>query len=172
MPPFRKNQKSKAKRSGIGPEFFSALPQSMKQQIAEQVPAASLRKLMAPAKQGRYRVCAEDKRTVDGIVFDSGWESRCYTILRDGLGADRIKLQQSFELQPAFTDAEKKKHKAINYIADFVVDDMYILDAKGHLTAEYRLKEKLFAYKFGKRIIRVPFDDVGGLNTLIQKWKK
>ena len=56
----------------------------------------------------------------------------------------------SFELQPRFKK-EGKTYRPITYIADFVVyyeDKTYVIDTKGAETTEFKLKKKLFEYKF------------------------
>jgi hypothetical protein len=104
--------------------------------------------LDAPAaKAGRYTVSAEAERTVDGVVFDSKHEARIYLRLCAVFGKDRVRTQVPFELLPAF-ELDGKKHRAIAYIADFVLDDIHVIDAKGHLTGEFKMKHKLFLHRY------------------------
>lgn len=100
------------------------------------------------------------KTVVDGITFDSKKEAKRYAELklmeRAGVIKD-LQRQVKFELQPAF-DIDGKKYRAINYIADFVYYDgktgrKIFEDCKGYRTPEYKLKSKLFAYKFGVSIL-------------------
>ena len=94
------------------------------------------------------------RTTIDGITFDSKDESLYYQVLKDmkanGLIKD-FKLQPKFILQEGFVK-DDKKYKAINYIADFKVinnnDSFYIVDVKGMLTTEFKIKMKLFHYKY------------------------
>ena len=94
------------------------------------------------------------KTVVDGITFDSRDESLYYEALKNmkanGLIKD-YKLQPKFELQEAFVK-NGKKYRAINYIADFKVinndGSAYIVDIKGILTTEFKIKMKLFNYKY------------------------
>lgn len=94
------------------------------------------------------------KTVIDGITFDSKNESLYYQALKNmkekGLIKD-YKLQPVFELQEKFTK-NGKKYRAINYIADFRVinndDSFYIVDIKGMLTTEFKIKMKLFNYKY------------------------
>ena len=94
------------------------------------------------------------KTVIDGITFDSRDESLYYQALKDmkinGLIKD-FELQPKFELQEAFVK-NGKKYRAINYIADFRVinndDSSYIIDIKGMLTTEFKIKMKLFNYKY------------------------
>ena len=94
------------------------------------------------------------KTVVDDIVFDSRDESLYYQMLKDmktkGLIKD-FELQPKFLLQEAFVK-NNKKYRAINYIADFKVinndGSFYIVDVKGMLTTEFKIKLKLFNYKY------------------------
>ena len=95
------------------------------------------------------------KTEIDGIKFDSKKEANRYAelkLLQRGGEIDCIRTQPRFELQPAFTDKLGKKHRKIEYVADFYYYDPevgYIVeDVKGMLTDIYRLKKKLFLYKF------------------------
>ena len=94
------------------------------------------------------------KTVVDGIVFDSKNESLYYQALKNmkenGLIKD-FELQPVFELQEKFTKNDKK-YRPITYIADFRVinndDSFYVVDIKGILTTEFKIKMKLFNYKY------------------------
>ena len=100
------------------------------------------------------------KTIIDGITFDSKRESDRYCelklLLRAGAITD-LRLQVPFELQPAFT-VNKKKIRAIHYIADFMYKEngVYVVeDAKGFKTKEYMLKRKLYAYIYKDEIREV-----------------
>jgi hypothetical protein len=112
----------------------------MAQRVSRGKPAAN--------KYGAQRV------EVDGIVFDSKKEARRYRQLKVlaqmGLISD-LKLQPVFELQPAFTDAAGVRHLAITYRADFQYTEdgrLVIEDAKGVETEVFKLKKKLFLYRY------------------------
>ena len=94
------------------------------------------------------------KTVVDNIVFDSKNESLYYEALKDLKEKGSIKdfeLQPKYLLQEAFVK-NGKKYRAINYIADFRVinndGSAYIVDIKGMLTTEFKIKMKLFNYKY------------------------
>ena len=95
------------------------------------------------------------KVIVDGIKFDSVKESRRYIELKLLQRAGEIKdlaMQVSFELQPKYKKNDKTI-KSISYIADFVYYDLkkkqiIIEDTKGYRTDVYKLKKKLFEYKY------------------------
>ena len=94
------------------------------------------------------------KTVVDDIVFDSRDESLYYEALKDMKNKGLIKdfeLQHKFLLQEAFAK-DGKKYRAITYIADFKVinndGSFYVVDIKGMLTTEFKIKMKLFNYKY------------------------
>ena len=94
------------------------------------------------------------KTVVDGIVFDSRDESLYYEALKDmklkGLIKD-YELQSKYLLQEGFVK-DGKRYRPINYIADFRVinndGSFYVVDIKGMLTTEFKIKMKLFNYKY------------------------
>lgn len=96
------------------------------------------------------------KTEIDGIVFDSRKEAKRYTELKLLERANEIKdleLQPSFLLQESFRK-NNKTHRKIEYIADFkyfdIRKDKWIVeDVKGMKTDVYKLKKKLFEYKYG-----------------------
>jgi len=103
------------------------------------------------AGTNKYRA---QKETVDGYVFDSKKEAARYRKLswmeENGL-ISNLKLQPVFELQSAFTDATGKHHRAITYRADFQYTENgreIIEDTKGVETAVFKLKRKLFLFKY------------------------
>lgn len=101
----------------------------------------------------KYR---NQKVTIDGITFQSLKEGGRYRVLKLLVKAKEIKdleLQKKFELQPAYTNANGKHIRAINYLADFYYYDnklgCYVVeDVKGFRTKEYLLKKKMFEYKY------------------------
>lgn len=112
-------------------------------------------------KLGRYRVSAKEDRTYDNIVFDSKWEAQTYKLLKMLLPADvNIHMQVPFLLQEKFKTKDGKAIREINYCADFVITkekelppniipaDSFVIDSKGHLTDIFKLKNKLFMYKY------------------------
>lgn len=110
-------------------------------------------------KENKYK---NKKVIYNGIKFDSIKEKNRYMQLlyleKAGLIKD-IKLQYEFELQPAFT-LNKKKIRKITYIADFYyydnnLNDYVVEDVKGIRTDVYKLKKKMFEYKYQKEIIEI-----------------
>ncbi len=92
------------------------------------------------------------KTMVKNILFDSQKEGLFYLTLLSDKTIKNLKLQPKFELQPGFTDSEGKKHRPIYYVADFVYQDeigyYHVIDVKGMKTEMYKLKKKLFLYKY------------------------
>ena len=85
-----------------------------------------------------------------GRTFDSKLEGNRYLVLREAAENGRItdlELQPPFELQPSFTDAAGKKHRAAHYVADFRYTlpngQTIVEDAKGIETDMFKLKIKL-----------------------------
>ena len=94
------------------------------------------------------------KTIVDGITFDSRDESLYYEALKNMKANGLIKdfeLQPKYLLQEAFVKNDKK-YRPITYIADFKVinnnGSFYLVDVKGMLTTEFKIKMKLFNYKY------------------------
>ena len=99
------------------------------------------------------------KTTVDGITFDSRREADRYLVLKsmeeDGAIED-LRRQVRYELVPAF-DVDGRHYRPVCYVADFVYVDKetgkeVVEDVKGMRTDVYRLKSKLFAYRYGVSI--------------------
>lgn len=93
------------------------------------------------------------KTTIDGIEFHSQMEARYYqhlkTLIEKGEVLE-VELQPSFLLQERFTK-NKKTFRPITYTADFKVtyiDRTEIVDVKGRKDESFKLRHKLFEYKY------------------------
>lgn len=98
------------------------------------------------------------KTELDGICFDSKFESQHYAELklleRGGVIHD-LKLQPRFLLQDSFMYHGHKLRK-IEYVADFQYKQdgkIIVEDTKGYRTEEYKIKRKLFLYKYGDKVV-------------------
>ena len=101
------------------------------------------------------------KTTVDGFTFDSKKEAKRYLELKqmekDGL-IHNLQLQVPFVLIPSFgiiVDGKKRKRRKMEYIADFVYyinNTRIVEDVKGRKTEVYKIKKKIFEYKFKETI--------------------
>ncbi len=114
------------------------------------------------------------KTEVDGIVFDSQTEAEYYQYLKQLVSKGEVvkfTMQDTFTLQEKFLivngvriDESNKDFKkiqkanpgctiaAIKYISDFIVHykdgSVKVIDVKGQKTVDFKLKEKMFNYKF------------------------
>ena len=93
------------------------------------------------------------KSMFNGIVFDSKAEANRYRelyLLESAGEIEDLILQPEYELIPAFTK-NGKRYRKIMYIADFQYrkgDDIFVEDVKGYKTEVYKIKKKLFEYKY------------------------
>lgn len=99
------------------------------------------------------------KVIIDGIKFDSKREGEYYQKLKilekQGLIKD-LELQKEYLLQDKFIINGKTRRK-ITYRADFSYvstedDKLHVVDVKGFKTELYKLKKKLFEYKYNIEI--------------------
>lgn len=121
--------------------------------------------------EGKY---AHTKTEVDGIVFDSKMEADFYKhlkALQEEGSVTHFETQPEYVLQEKFilVDGErfkgshplfnkmKKKHNAktyaaIKYRSDFLVTfadgEQMVIDVKGVETPEFKIKKKMFMYKY------------------------
>lgn len=110
-------------------------------------------------KQNKYN---NTKVEYKGIRFDSIKEMKHYQLLEylQRIGEIKeLKLQVPYELIPKYKINNKTVRKTI-YIADFTYittkdDKLHIVDTKGFKTDVYRLKKKLFEYKYGVEVEEV-----------------
>ena len=86
-------------------------------------------------------------------VFDSIAESRRYkelALLEQAGEIENLQLQPKFLLQESFKK-NGKTYRKIEYIADFMYEEkgkVIIEDVKGMETKEFKIKRKLFEYKY------------------------
>ena len=99
------------------------------------------------------------KIVIDGIKFDSKYESEYYLYLKEKKENGEIKdfgLQQKFELQPKFKK-DGKSYRAITYTVDFAIykwnGEVVYIDVKGYSTQQGELRKKLFDYKYQDKIL-------------------
>lgn len=105
------------------------------------------------------------KTTYKGIKFDSKGECERYKELKllENIGKiEELKTQVKFKLQPSYKIGNKTI-RAITYVADFTYysikkkngiefRDFIVEDFKGYKTPVYRIKKKMFEYKYGVEI--------------------
>lgn len=110
-------------------------------------------------KQRKYY---NQKTKLNGIKFDSKKEAKRYSeliLLKKAKLIKDLELQKVFELQSKYINKEGKHIRAITYIADFFYYDIekqkYIVeDTKGFKTEVYKIKKKLFEYKYPDLVIK------------------
>ena len=98
---------------------------------------------------------------VAGLRFDSQAEARRYSelaILEAAGAISGLAVHPRYELQAAFTDNAGQRWAAILYEADFAYTEdgaPVVEDVKGCATAAWRLKRKLFLYRYPALTLRV-----------------
>ena len=94
------------------------------------------------------------KIVIDGIKFDSIAEGNRYKelkLLERSKYITELKLQPKFELQEKYTNSKCEHIRDITYRADFSYIEngkLIVEDVKGMETKEFKLKKKLFEYKY------------------------
>lgn len=101
------------------------------------------------------------KTSLFGIVFDSKAEAWRYPQLLERVENGEIsdlRLQPKYELQRAFKNSSGKKVPAIVYIPDYdyIENGKRVAeDVKGHATATFKLKQKLFWFNYPDVELRI-----------------
>ena len=101
------------------------------------------------------------KVEVGPFAFDSEAEAHRYQDLLLSVKAGVISglfVHPSFELQAPFTDAAGSRHRGISYEGDFAYTEagrVVVEDVKGVRTEVFRLKEKLFRFRYPSIDFRV-----------------
>ena len=124
--------------------FLEALAHKSKPPKQDKVSLAEI--FAGLPKPSKYK---NKKCEIDGIVFDSHMEGKYYSELKL-MGVKGLKLQVRFPLQESFTK-NGKHFRDIEYVADFVYDEggkKRVIDVKGVQTPLFKLKRKLFEYKY------------------------
>ncbi|GER73405.1 hypothetical protein BpPP18_14720 [Weizmannia acidilactici] len=129
----------------------------------ERMTAAEFRRLNRKRKPNKYR---NKKTKVDGVWFDSLAEATYYRQLKWLKQAKQIK---DFKIQPRYLLQEQfikngKTYRKIEYVADFEVikndGTVEVIDIKGApLTAVFKLKRKLFEYKYDVSIRLLKYEN-------------
>lgn len=100
------------------------------------------------------------KVMIDEHNFDSMEEAKFYLYAlekkREGI-VKEITLQPKFVLQPSFKNKIGHTHRSITYKADFELtledDSVMTIDVKGMETDQFKLKYKMFEYKYPDRLL-------------------
>lgn len=107
-------------------------------------------------KENKNRKYGAKKCMINDIIFDSIMEGRFYVYLLHLKQDGQVKsftMQTPYVLQDKYRDKfTGKAVPAIKYIADFVMtmpDDIeVVIDVKGKETADFKLKKKMFGYRY------------------------
>lgn len=100
------------------------------------------------------------KTQVDMYVFDSVLEAKRYkqlALLERAGEISNLRLQVPFLLQDSFRK-NGKTYRKIEYIADFVYEEKgqtIVEDTKGMKTDVFKIKQKLFEYKYPKLTLKI-----------------
>ncbi len=105
----------------------------------------------------KYR---NNKVQIDRYVFDSQLEGRRYrelALLEKAGEIKNLRLQVPFLLQDSFKK-NGKTYRKIEYIVDFVYEEKgqtIVEDTKGMKTDVFKIKQKLFEYKYPNLTLKV-----------------
>lgn len=109
------------------------------------------------SKQNKYK---NQKTIIDGITFDSKAEAVYYYQLKQQ-GITNFKMQETFVIHDAFS-LNGKRYQAIKYKPDFTFYDgdqlVKVVDVKGKRTADFNIKAKMFASRYGIAITLAMYD--------------
>ena len=100
------------------------------------------------------------KVIIDNIKFDSILEANRYQelkLLQRTKQISNLRLQVPFLLQESFKK-NGTTHRKIEYIADFVYEEngqTVVEDTKGMKTEIFKIKQKLFEYKYPNLSIKI-----------------
>lgn len=100
------------------------------------------------------------KTQVDMYLFDSVLEAKRYkqlALLERAGEIKNLKLQVPFLLQESFRK-NSKTYRKIEYIADFVYEEKgqtIVEDTKGIKTDVFKIKQKLFEYKYPNLSLKI-----------------
>ena len=100
------------------------------------------------------------KTQVDMYIFDSALEAKRYkqlALLEKAKEIKNLRLQVPFLLQESFRK-NNKTYRKIEYIADFVYEEngqTIVEDTKGVKTEVFKIKQKLFEYKYPNLSLKI-----------------
>ncbi|MGG4039921.1 DUF1064 domain-containing protein [Heyndrickxia ginsengihumi] len=141
--------------------------------MQERMTTAQFRK--RKSKRSKY---GNKKTIVDGITFDSKAEARFYSELKLRKQAGEIKdfvLQPRYILQDGFVK-NGKTYRKIEYVADFEIHHLdgaiEVVDTKGYQTETFKVKRKLFEYKYPHKLSLIKFDQRYGGWIEVDKHEK
>ncbi|MES5429863.1 DUF1064 domain-containing protein [Enterococcus gallinarum] len=123
---------------------------------------------MRPFKRPKKPKYSNHKIVIGGIKFDSVAEAKYLSFAIEYAKANdlELRLQEKFELQPKYC-LGKKTVRAITYTPDYTFwsDDklVKVVDVKGMQTEAFKIKAKLFCFKYQIPLILAEYDRKTGL---------
>ena len=131
--------------------YYQELKELKKKKIISNFDVPSKKEQTAEMRTSKFRAV---KIMIDDHVFPSILESKFYVFLKKnikGLSIKSFEIQVTFELQEKFKKYGKSI-RAITYTPDFKLTynngDVIYIDTKGKVTEEFKIKQKLFDFKF------------------------
>jgi hypothetical protein len=156
--------------------------------VEAQLGAKGLASILKTGKRSKYNVAPKERRTVDGVVFDSRQEMLLYQHTVQRMGAGVVVRQPRFLLDDGFRDPDTNEwHRATIYVGDMLLTrrttprdddaplhpDEFVVDVKGTRTRLYMRSKKQFIRRYGHTIHEVR--TLKQLNTLLdtvrERWK-
>lgn len=141
------------KESDLPKKYRAQVRNKLKSQTQRQQVSFQDRIDAAFEKENKTKYCSTSI-TIDGHTFPSRKEADFYSELKIRERAGEISdlvLQPRFLLQDSF-EYHGKVYSKMEYVADFQYVEngrIVVVDTKGFVTDVYRLKKKLFLYKYG-----------------------
>ena len=131
--------------------YYQELKEHKKKKIISNFDVPSKKEQTAEMRTSKFRAV---KIMIDDHVFPSILESKFYVFLKKnikGLSIKSFENQVTSELQEKFKKYGKSI-RAITYTPDFKLTynngDVIYIDTKGKVTEEFKIKQKLFDFKF------------------------
>lgn len=137
-------------------KYYQELKEMKKLKLIKNFEIPTIKKQTAEMKINKLN---NVKIMIDDHVFPSILESKFYIYLKKNqkeLNIKEFNIQVTFELQPKFKKGNKVI-RAITYTPDFEItyktgSKLYV-DTKGKMTEEFKLKQKMFNYKYPELIL-------------------
>ena len=126
-------------------EYYKELKELKKNKAINSFTLPTLKEVKTKTKYGAKK-CQINENTFDSIM-----ESKFYIHLKENKNIKKIELQPSYLLLEGYIK-NNKKVRPITYKADFKVtlkdNTTRVFDVKGTETDAFKLKKKLFEYKY------------------------
>lgn len=115
------------------------------------------------------------KVVFNDITFDSKMELDYYKMLLEDENVESFLVQCPFTLIGDY-EIEGKFIKGVKYIADFYIKykdgKVIVVDIKGFETADFKLKKKMFEYKYKTKLYCITYSKIDGGWIELEELKK